>query len=1227
MTDGSASAAVPRRPRTSSVTVVVVTRGDTEYASETLTALAAQARPPAHVLLVDVGAEPAHDARTLAAQLFAGPDAPSLSVVEATRARTFGAAVRAGLDAGSDVLGRDDWLWLLHDDSAPAPDALAELMRAVEIAPSVGVAGCKQRTWSGPARVLEVGVSTSRFGRRMTGIEGAEVDQGQYDGREDVLAVGIAGALVRRDVWDALGGPDPALGPFGDGADLCRRARLAGHRVVVVPRAVVRHAQASLADPVSGAVVNRPGWDARRSARARREAYLHGQLVGVPLPLVPVVTVLAVVSGVVRALGRLVSKEPHLVIPELVAPWSVLVRPLRVIRARRRDAATRRLPRRSLRPLQVTWREVVRQTRDRRLSAAERRRHAEAPSELELRELAALRRRRRGTGLLVLLGAVGVTTAVLGPLVTRVLAGERLTGGTLPGAASSAVETWRVVRAAWVPADLGHPGPVDPALLATLPLAAVAGSLSVGIGVVVLLSLVLAAVGAWFAAGAATRSVGLRAWAALVWTAAPSLLVGVADVRWGAVLAHVLLPWVLLGVARGVGAARVDVVASGLLGAQRLVDRAPDAPPVPGTLAVEDRWAGFGDDAEDVEGVDDVEGADGTADSDDPEGAEVRSEDAEEVAGPGRSGGPGGSEAADAVPARSVPTQKVHAPAPAAQQPGPTQAVPAHAVPAHPVPPHPVPALLPVRRAPASLAALAGGSLALAAASAGAPVLLPAALLLVPVLALVVPRRRVLWLPVPALALHAPVVVEALRTWGDGGWRALLADPGVPVASTAAPAWQQLLGHPVVPDALPWFDGVVAELALLAAGGVLVLVAALALTRGSALRAACVGWAAAAVGLLGGAVAGRAVVARSGEALVAAWPGGAVSLVVAGLGVAALVGADGLRSRLARRSFGWRQLTAGLLTVLAVLAPLVVLGTWTYQALVAPGTVLAARTTDVAVVPAVGRQLQASPDDVRVLAVGARTAEEVTATLLRDDGAQLVEWSRTVTAREVAGSWEDPVPVAPDDAEQELLAVVGTLVTGTGDGVAQDLALLGVGAVLVPPTADVDASPVAVADGDQDGGADAVARTARTELVARLDATPGLERVTETESGIIWRVAPGAGTTTAWARLVGGGDEQPVASDDGTVRTRIEPGGTGGERRLVLAERADPAWRATLDGRPLRSVTEGWRQAFEVGEDGGLLVVTRAPTERTAWTAVQGSVLLVTLLLAVPVRRRRGGTR
>jgi GT2 family glycosyltransferase len=181
----------------------------------------------------------------------------------------MGDAVKAGLAAlapwDPDRTGSDaEWIWLLHDDAAPAPEALAELLHAVERAPSVTVAGCKQLDWNATRRLMDVGLSTSRWAERLTLIDADELDQGQYNGRSDTFAVNSAGMLVRRDVWEELGGFDPALPGTGDDVDFCWRNRLAGHRVVVVPTARMFH------------VSHRP--NALGTAAAARKAQVHLRL-------------------------------------------------------------------------------------------------------------------------------------------------------------------------------------------------------------------------------------------------------------------------------------------------------------------------------------------------------------------------------------------------------------------------------------------------------------------------------------------------------------------------------------------------------------------------------------------------------------------------------------------------------------------------------------------------------------------------------------------------------------------------------------------------------------------------------------------------------------------------------------------------------------------------------------------------------------------------------------
>lgn len=1096
-------------------TAVVVTLGHTDHLGTTLAALAAQSRPPERVLLVDAARDGAAEPAILP------DDAPSSwTLVRAPGARTFGAAVREALAAHPSTTR---WLWLLHDDSAPEQPALAALLRAVEHAPSVAVAGSKQHTWAEPVRLLEAGVTTSRFGRRMTGVAEGEVDQGQLDGRDDVLGVGTAGMLVRADVWAELGGTDPALGPYLDGLDVSRRARLAGHRVIIVPDAVVRHARASFVGLRGEGSDDDVAPDHRRSFGARRRALLHTQLSWVPWPLIPVVAVLALASGALRALWRIVTKEPVLAVADVTAPLLVLARPGRIVAARRAARRTRVLPRRSLRPLQASWRDVYREQHDRLLRRREARRVVRAPSELELRELAAISRRRRiAVGTLALVLAVG-TWVALSHLITAAAGGSRLAGGALAPSVTSAA-WWDAIRTGWATGGLGAPGPTDPLLIALGPLAAVTGG---AVEPWVLLGGVIASgLAAWFAAGAATRSLALRAWAALVWAGAPALLVAQGQGRLGAVLAHVMLPWVALGLARAVGVQRTDVIASGLEDADRSDGESLDRPR--------------------------VEGAVGHS------GAQV--------------GTPGADPAED----------------PSAE------------------------------RWRGSLGAAAGGGLALAVATAGAPVLLPAGLLVLAVVAVVVPRRRgrILFAAVPALALHAPLLAAAVG--GDpAALRALAGDPGLPLAADLPPVWALLAGWPVEPAPGSALPAVLGTVWVWVTGGVLVAVALAALLRGREVaRGVRVGWWAVACGLLAASVSGRLAVAPGEDVLVRGWTGPGVSLVLAGLLVAALLGTDGIGGRLGSRTFGWRQPLVALLAVIAVVGPTVQLGAWAVETRAAepsatgPVQVVALEQP---LVPAVGRQAQRGAQSARVLVLAAGDrAADVRWQLLRADGPALTDRSVALGARGVAGPLGEPTVASGPDALRDLDELVALLSSGVSDDVSEPLAERAVATVLLTPVP---------------AGADAAIVSARGHLEGQLDATAGLERIAANETGTVWRVAVGEEADvvggSAWAQLVApDGARTPLDSDRLTVDTPIPAGPAG--RTLELAETADPGWRARLDGRALRSVAAGWQAAFEVPAEGGVLEVAYESADRTPRLVLQGVVLGLTVLLALPVRRRRG---
>ncbi|HTP16036.1 MAG TPA: glycosyltransferase family 2 protein [Streptosporangiaceae bacterium] len=105
--------------------------------------------------------------------------------------------------------------------------------------------GPKARDLADRDVILEAGVTIDGVGRRITGIEPREADQGQHDGDRDVLAVGSVGMLIRRDVWDLVGGFDTDMGLFAEDVDFCWRVHAAGYRVRVITDAVVYHAQAA----------------------------------------------------------------------------------------------------------------------------------------------------------------------------------------------------------------------------------------------------------------------------------------------------------------------------------------------------------------------------------------------------------------------------------------------------------------------------------------------------------------------------------------------------------------------------------------------------------------------------------------------------------------------------------------------------------------------------------------------------------------------------------------------------------------------------------------------------------------------------------------------------------------------------------------------------------------------------------------------------------------------
>jgi GT2 family glycosyltransferase len=153
----------------------------------------------------------------------------------------LGYARSVAIGLSQPVAAAADHVLLLHGDTVLDPDAVASLVEATTLpgAERVGIVGAKVIDLDQDRELRDVGRSVDRFGHAMSPLQPGEIDQGQFDRVLDVLAVDGCAMLLDREVWQQVGAYDERLGL--DDVDLCWRARVAGWRVLMTPRARVQH--------------------------------------------------------------------------------------------------------------------------------------------------------------------------------------------------------------------------------------------------------------------------------------------------------------------------------------------------------------------------------------------------------------------------------------------------------------------------------------------------------------------------------------------------------------------------------------------------------------------------------------------------------------------------------------------------------------------------------------------------------------------------------------------------------------------------------------------------------------------------------------------------------------------------------------------------------------------------------------------------------------------------
>lgn len=554
------------------VTAVLVAHDGHPWLPTLFTALDTATRRPDHVVAVDTGSADATRSDLVAAL-------GESDVVVAARTTGFGTAVAQALDnvPREERPAADAWVWLLHDDCAPAPDALELMLAQAAREPDVAILGPKIRAWPNSRRLTEVGLTLARSGRRERGVDPSERDQGQRDSVHDVLAVNTAGMLIRRDVYDALEGFDPRIVLYGDDIDLCWRAAALGYRSAVCPAAVLYHADAATEQlrPVHASAHPR-----RQLSRANA---LYVLLVNSSAARFPFRYLRLVVASVVRVLGLLIGKAPTAAWQELRALVYVVVHPRRLVAGRRARARTSSdrasvpvgqllaKPTTQLRRLVAAVADLAATagTEGSAIAGGGRHRTPAAsgadggPSGLGGDEDEILDagsngsswRRRLRQPFAVTLVLLVVVTAI----ATRDLWSTQLSGGALWPAPAHAGDLWSRYLEAWHGVELGSAQTAPPWLAVMAILSTIFGGKPwLAVAVVILGAVPLSGATAYLAARSQIDQPWLRAWTAGTYGLLAAATGAVAQGRLGTCLVLILAPVMLLATRRAlVGGASV----------------------------------------------------------------------------------------------------------------------------------------------------------------------------------------------------------------------------------------------------------------------------------------------------------------------------------------------------------------------------------------------------------------------------------------------------------------------------------------------------------------------------------------------------------------------------------------------------------------------------------------------------------------------------------------------
>ncbi|WP_137654981.1 glycosyltransferase family 2 protein [Bifidobacterium moukalabense] len=509
-----------------SVAVVMTVEEDLRFFPATFNAVLSQRMLPGTIVVVDCTGGVMQPMQ-MSFEVIPSPAGPIIEMPEGKTVRvvllgvkgatSFSNAVMRGIrqiDLDPSVRA----LWLLHDDSRPADEhCLESLLDAWRNTPTASLLGAKQLDWQGET-LHDVGLYAGNHGVASLVVDG-EPDQEQYDGRQDVFAVDLAGALVPLSTLHSTEGIDPWFTTYGESIDFCRRICLGGGRVVVVPQAQIAHRRARFegvrtkggqplddgnrVDPYMAVAVSKT----RYSYTDRHRSWW------------PLLWLWSIVQSLWLALLCLTRKQPYEACCTLALPWRTLWRLPSALRARSRVRRQSRVPMKSLSTLQVTRQQIAR-WRDRRQAFLDQR-DVVVLGPLAKEHLRGRLVRRWTFALSAAVVAFAWIAVLYWNVLREVCSGAVMYSNTLLPTSAKFTQLVEAATTSWAYASgTGISAPSAPWLLVLMCVSALtAGHVAAAVAVVFFLSAPLCVLSFWALAGIFTRSDTVRSVTSLAWFA------------------------------------------------------------------------------------------------------------------------------------------------------------------------------------------------------------------------------------------------------------------------------------------------------------------------------------------------------------------------------------------------------------------------------------------------------------------------------------------------------------------------------------------------------------------------------------------------------------------------------------------------------------------------------------------------------------------------------------